>query len=373
MSSRRVVQVLGGFVVLVAAILILQPYLGRHTSASETPEITPAGNRASGSQSAVQLGELVSAKPAPYPAAPLDTAQIAELATPSVVVVENYNEDGQKQSQGSGYIFATDGVVLTNYHVIRGATSLVVKIPGGGDLRTDSLVGYDPEHDVAAIKIEGTFHALRTDDSEHAKTGDHVVAIGAPLGLEHTVSDGIVSSVREVNGGNILQTTASISPGSSGGPLLNGYGSVIGLTTSQMLNGQNLNFVISSKRITDLIAHQHSMELSQMLAETFVSDSLPASTLTVPARQASTISFVVTGQQGALLEGGYFISGGNNDVGVALIAAPSTMVVNSGRVASAGQFRQRLTRGSYSIIFDNRLSTFTPKSISANLKLIYYK
>ncbi len=72
-----------------------------------------------------------------------------------MVIVENYNDDGQKQSLGSGYVFSTDGVVVTNYHVIRGAASVVVKVPGAEDARTDSILGRDPVHDVAALKIEG--------------------------------------------------------------------------------------------------------------------------------------------------------------------------------------------------------------------------
>jgi hypothetical protein len=330
----------------------------------------------SSTAAALPSSEIATNKPSPrpLPPVPLGTAQIAELATPSVVVVENYNEDGQKAELGSGYVFSPDGIVMTNYHVVRGAASLAVKIPGREETRVDSLLGYDVAHDVAALKLDGTFPALATEDADEVKTGARVVAIGAPLGLENTVSEGIVSAVREINGVHVIQTTASISPGSSGGPLLNEFGKVIGLTTAQMVNGQNLNFVIAAKHLIDLRNDGHPMTLAEMLAQTRVSEDLPQSTITVPARQAGWLRFTVPGQQGAVLEGSYSITGGGNDVNVTLVTLPNNAVlVNSGRVSSSGQFKQRLTRGTYTIFFDNRFSVFTSKSVSPDLKLVYYR
>jgi S1-C subfamily serine protease len=306
----------------------------------------------------------------------LTTAQIAQMATPSVVVVENYNEDGVKASQGSGYVFSADGVVITNYHVVRGAKSLSVRVPSGGPQRVDSLLGYSIEHDVAALQISGggSLPALSTEQIEQAKVGDHVVAIGAPLGLESTVSEGIVSAVREGNGIQIIQTTASISPGSSGGPLLNHYGKVIGLTTALMLNGENLNFVIPSRYAHELLAAKRQMSLAEMLGETQVTEPLPATTLSVAARNAVQLPITVRGQQGAVLEGFYTVSGARgNDVAVMLVGPGGTLIANSGRVSGTGQFRQRLAMGQYSIIFDNRFSVFSSKSVSPDLKLVYYR
>jgi hypothetical protein len=264
---------------------------------------------------------------------------------------------------------------MTNYHVVRGAASLTVKVPGKGETRVESLLGYDVNHDVAALKLEGSFPALATDETDHVKTGDKVVAIGAPLGLENTVSEGIVSAIRDVSDAHIIQTTASISPGSSGGPLVNEFGKVVGLTTAQMVNGQNLNFVIPSKYLVELKNRAREMTLAEMLSETLVSESLPESTITVPPRQAGWIRFAVPGQQGAILEGSYSITGGGGqDVNVTLVAVPAnSLLVNSGRVARYGQFKQRLARGAYTIFFDNRFSVFSSKSISPDLKLVYYK
>ena len=320
-------------------------------------------------------GAGLSGKPSPIQPFKLTTAEIAARATPSVVIVENFNEDGEKAGQGSGYVFSGDGVIITNYHVIRGAKSLTVRVPGQEPYRVDSVLGYEIDHDVAALQLTGSsLPALLTETMEEPKVGDRVVAIGAPLGLESTVSEGIVSALRSVGTMHIIQTTASISPGSSGGPLLNEYGRGIGLTTATVQDGQSLNFVVSAKHVSELLSRKRPMSLDEMLSQTQVSEPLAASTIMVPARNATRLSFSVNGQQGAVLEGSYTITGGmGKDVGVALVGQGGSVIVNSGRVSGFGQLKQRLPRGSYAIIFDNRSSLLSSKSVSADLKLTFYK
>ena len=320
-------------------------------------------------------GAGLSGKPSPIQPVKLTTAEIAARATPSVVIVENFNEDGEKAGQGSGYVFSGDGVIITNYHVIRGAKSLTVRVPGQEPYRVDSVLGYEIDHDVAALQLTGSsLPALLTETMEEPRVGDRVVAIGAPLGLESTVSEGIVSAVRSVGTMRIIQTTASISPGSSGGPLLNEYGRVIGLTTATVQDGQSLNFVVSAKHVSELLSRKQAMSLEEMLNQTQVSQPIASSTIMVPARNAMQLSFTVNGQQGAVLEGTYTITGGSGrDVGVVLSGPNGSVIVNSGRVAGFGQFKQRLQRGKYTIVFDNRFSTLSSKSVSPDLKLTYYK
>lgn len=309
------------------------------------------------------------------PSPKLTTAQIAEKATPSVVVIENFNEDGEKAGQGSGYVTSADGTIITNYHVIRGASALNIRLPGKESYRVDSTVGYDVEHDVAALQVSGaSISALQTEDIELAKVGDRAVAIGAPLGLERTVSEGIISALRDAGGTHIIQTTTSISPGSSGGPLLNEYGRVIGLTTATVRDGQNLNFVISARHITELLNRRRQISLSEMLSETQVVNRLPGSTISVQARNGVKLNFAINGQQGAVLEGTYTISGGSgSDLDVALVASDNRVIFNSGRVKGFGQVKQRLPRGGYALIFNNSFSTFSSKSVTPDLKLISYR
>jgi hypothetical protein len=305
----------------------------------------------------------------------LTTAQVAEKATPSVVVVENINQNGEKAGQGSGYIYSDDGTIITNYHVIRGAGALNVRLHSGVSYRIDSIGAYDIAHDVAILQVSGaSVPPLPTQDVELAKVGDKVVAIGAPLGLESTVSEGIISALREMGGTHIIQTTTSISPGSSGGPLLNEYGKVIGLTTAQMRDGQNLNFVISATHIRELLERKHPIALSEMLIETQTTTQIAANTFTVPARNGWKITLNVPMQQGAVLEGSYEVrGGGGNDVDVVITTSDNRLVLNSGRVSGSGQIKVPLPRGSYVLYFNNQFSTFTSKSVSPDLKLVYYR
>ena len=312
-------------------------------------------------------------KPSPLPPAKLSTAQIADRATASVVVVENFNDDGERAGQGSGYVHSSDGVIITNYHVIRGAKSLTVRVPAKESFHIDSVLAYSIEHDVAALQVSASLPALETEVLEPVKVGDRVIAIGAPLGLESTVSEGIVSAIRDAGGTHIIQTTASISPGSSGGPLFDEFGKVIGLTTSHMRDGQNLNFVIAVRHVNELLGQQRPVSLAEMLQETQVVNSLPASTISVPAGNLVQLPFRVSSQQGAVIEGTYTITGGSGrDVGVALVGTGGAVILNSGRVSGSGQIKQRLPMGQYAIMFDNRFSTFSSKSVSADLKLVSY-
>lgn len=365
---RSVLIVACIFVVLCAGVLMIGHL--RQAGSKSTPPPPASSVETNGKEESDRPSPM-----APPPPAKLSTAQMADRATPSVVIVENFNENGEKTGQGSGYVFSRDGIIITNYHVIRGAKSLTVRIPGQEPYRVDSVLSYEIDHDVAALQVSGSsLPALSTETIEEPKVGDRVVAIGAPLGLENTVSEGIVSALRNAGTMHIIQTTASISPGSSGGPLLNEYGKVIGLTTSTVRDGQSLNFVVSAKHVSGLLSRRQPMSLDEMLSQTQVSEPLAESTIMVPARNATQLSFTVNGQQGAVLEGTYTITGGSGrDVGVLLAGPGGSVVVNSGRVAGFGQFKQRLPRGKYAILFDNRFSTFSSKSISPDLKLTYYK
>ena len=372
-AVRNALLLVAALVVFCVVLLVIGRSVHREKpSESATTPITVPNRSTSFTELERSIRESFS-RPTPMPK--LTTAQIAEKATPAVVIVENFNNDGEKVGRGSGYVYSMDGAVVTNYHVIRGAASVSVRMPSKGPIRVQHLLGYSIENDVAALQLaESASAALETEGVELVRTGDRVVAIGAPLGLESTVSEGIISALRSNGSTHVIQTTASISPGSSGGPLLNEYGKVIGLSTATVRDGQNLNFVVSARHINELMNSRKAITFSELLSETQVVEQLPASTLSVPARNYGNVSFTVSGQQGALLQGTYTVSGGTgNDLNVALIGADGRIILNSGRVKAFGQMKQRLPRGAYAILFDNRFSTFSSKSVSADLKLISYR
>ena len=151
---------------------------------------------------------------------------------------------------GSGFIISKKGYILTNYHVIRRATTIKVTILNTNDVYNAKVIGTDPKADIALIKIKPreNLPTLPLGDSNKIQIGDWVVAVGNPFGLNGTVTAGIISAKGRVIGegpfDHFLQTDAAINPGNSGGPLLNMEGKVIGINTAIVAGGQGIGFAI---------------------------------------------------------------------------------------------------------------------------------
>jgi tetratricopeptide (TPR) repeat protein len=177
-------------------------------------------------------------------------SEIFEKVSASVVVVQVYNEKGKAIGFGSGVVLP-GGDVATNYHVVEKATKIKVH---KGEKDYDAVIRYsDRDRDVCSLSAPGMKAAAVAEGSTKTlKVGSRVYAIGTPQGLELTLSEGIISSLRPVEGGQYLQITAPISPGSSGGGLFDEEGRLIGLTTFYLAEGQQLNFAVPVEWIRDL-------------------------------------------------------------------------------------------------------------------------
>ncbi len=154
----------------------------------------------------------------------------------------------ESRGQGSGVIISPDGYILTNNHVVRGATEILVVLDDDREL-PGRVIGTDSKTDVAVIKVDSSkpLPAAVLGDSERAEIGDWVMAIGNPFGLSHTVTVGVISGKGRVLGGTydqFLQTDASINPGNSGGPLFDTEGKVVGINTAIASDGQGIGFAI---------------------------------------------------------------------------------------------------------------------------------
>ena len=173
---------------------------------------------------------------------------------PAAVAIETFDARGDKLSRGSGFFIDKDRIV-TNRHVIDGAYRAEVHLNSGNTFPVKAVVAVDAEADVALLKVEAPPAQVRSLslDRTSPQEGESVVVIGNPFGLEGSVSNGIVSAVRDIPGfGRIIQITAPISPGSSGSPVVNMKGQVIGVATLQITGGQSVNFAIPSERIAQL-------------------------------------------------------------------------------------------------------------------------
>lgn len=187
----------------------------------------------------------------------LTPIQIAEYAFPSVVLLSMVDEYGQPSSLASGF-FVTENLVITNYHVIVDTNGGYGKVIGKDQkFDIEGIVGVDPLHDLALLKLKDAKEIpLEIQESMSIKIGQKIFALGNPMGLEGTFSEGIVSGIRELDTDSIIQITAPISPGSSGGPIIDSTGEVVGVAVATYSGGQNLNFAIPTKYITDLLQEQ---------------------------------------------------------------------------------------------------------------------
>ena len=177
--------------------------------------------------------------------------QIAQKVFHSIVLLVMEDANGQPLSQGCGFFVRPD-IVATNYHVVEGSKSGFAKLIGRKKTYSiASVVAADPNHDLALLKINGiNAPPLSFPNNASVGVGDRVYDVGNPLGLEGTFTEGIVSGVRHSKGGDtFIQISAPISPGSSGGPVLNSKGQVIGVATGFFKGGQNLNFAVPSSYI----------------------------------------------------------------------------------------------------------------------------
>jgi tetratricopeptide (TPR) repeat protein len=204
--------------------------------------------------------------------------QLPELVRrikPSAVAIETFDARGEKLSRGSGFFIDVDRVV-TNRHVIDGAYRAEVHSVSGSNYPVKNVLAVDAEADVALLRVDAPPSLVRPLSLERTspQEGESIVVIGNPFGLEGSVTNGIVSAVRDIPGfGRIIQITAPISPGSSGSPVVNMQGQVIGVATLQVAGGQSVNFAIPSERIAQLDRTAQSqtgqaMSLSELVSAT---------------------------------------------------------------------------------------------------------
>ena len=243
-------------------------------SASEAAATTPADNSAKSDSSESASASTVTVVP--------DGSSVHDLVVavrPAIVAIHTtltetnvFGQQIEGEAAGSGFVLSEDGYIVTNNHVIDGASDISVTLDDGST-ETAELVGADPRADLAVLKVDRTdLTPLSLGDSDQIRVGDPVVAIGnaLDLGAEPTVTGGLISAkertITEPNGSvliDLIQTDAAISPGNSGGPLLDMTGHVVGINTAVAGQGQNIGFAIAINRANDLIQQLRNGEVPQ--------------------------------------------------------------------------------------------------------------
>jgi serine protease Do len=285
------------------------------SSPSPSPSALPSGAVPVVNLSAPQP-PAVPLAPAPAAAAPATFADLAGAVDPAVVFVRTLQErrglSGRRQVVGEGlgsaFVFDPNGLILTNNHVIEGASEIRV-IFGRKKEMDATVVGRDPPTDVAVLRVNATGLAhVPLGDSDKTRVGDWVVAIGNPFGLSHTVSAGIISAKGRTNQDvkgldesgyyDFLQTDASINPGNSGGPLLDMSGRVVGINTAIRAQANNIGFAIPVNMVKELLPTLlKNGKIERSAIGVHVSALMPEdiSRLKLPNEAGAIVRFVVPG------------------------------------------------------------------------------
>jgi len=230
-----------------------------------------ASARAAASASSLSVSDVPvpgSAAPPSVPAPPptkqapgdLTPAELFKRLAPAVVTILMMDDKGDETSGGTGFVIDRAGTTVTNHHVIAGGRKIRVKFIDGAAYEDVTLLRDDATNDLALLRLDlpkpksgspPAFEPLKLGDSDAVVVGERAISIGNPLGLDHTLTDGLVSARRVIDGRSWIQMSVPVSPGNSGGPLFNMRGDVIGVTTAQIGGlfgrGQNLNIAVPVK------------------------------------------------------------------------------------------------------------------------------
>ncbi|MBO0720033.1 MAG: trypsin-like peptidase domain-containing protein [Blastocatellia bacterium] len=196
---------------------------------------------------------------------PKSPSEIAREQSKAVVVLEGLDDRNNVVGQGSGFIVTPNGAIVTNLHVVRGASMVLVKLPSGDMYKTVDVVDVDDVKDLVVLKIKGfQLPTVRLGDSDRVEAGESVVVISSPEGLTNSVTTGVLSGVRRLETHRVFQITAPTSPGSSGGALFDSSGSVVGIVTYVLRSGQNINFAVPVNYVRGMISDQVKSDLSRI-------------------------------------------------------------------------------------------------------------
>lgn len=199
--------------------------------------------------------------------APADWVEkLVEKCQPSVVVITVEGRDGKQEGLGSGFVIEKNGLIATNLHVIGEARPICVRLTNGKQFPVTKIEATDRAVDLALVRIDASdLPALELGDSDQLRQGQRVVALGNPLGLEHSVVSGVVSGSREINGLPLIQLAIPIEPGNSGGPLVDDRGRVQGLLTMKSAVTQNLGFAVKINALKKLREQPNPVPMARWL------------------------------------------------------------------------------------------------------------
>jgi S1-C subfamily serine protease len=317
--------------------------------------------------------KVASASAAPMaPIRPMSPQEIFQKVGSGVSLIEVFDDEGHKRGQGSGFVVADDGTAVTNYHVIRGATRATARV-GDTSAEVDGVIAFDVHHDVAVVRLSPPPKTvLQLGDSDALKVGQKLVTIGSPLGLQNTISEGIVSGLR--NG--VIQMSDPISPGSSGGAVFDRYGNVVGISVATVATGQNLNFAVPINWAKPYLKGGTLRQLAAVTAENTVMNDVLDGSVTVAAQKAQSWNFTVNPNMMSNVEilGDITSTGGmGGKITLALYMQGQPNPLYSCRETACSIHQKLAAPGTYVLALDNRESPMFPRTVNGKLSMRYVK
>lgn len=302
---------------------------------------------------------------------PMSAQDIFQAASGAVTLITVFDDEGHQRGLGSGFVVSSDGTAVTNYHVIRGASKATAKFSDGLESDVSGVVAYDADHDVAVIKLATPPKTvLQLGDSDDTKVGESVVAIGSPLGFQNTLSQGIVSGVR--NG--VVQMSAPISPGSSGGPVLDSYGKVVGVSVAFVRGGEDLNFAVPINWAKPYLNSTAPKTLADVATENTVLNDFVDGSVSVPAGQSRNFSIVYNPNTMSDAEiHGQITSSGGMDGKITLAVFFGGQRIYQCRDTNCEIHQPLIAPGAYVVMIDNRISPMFGRTVSGKISLKYVK
>lgn len=368
-ASPRFLAAGGGVIILLVAVWGINGLRQKKTTSSGSVESIQSSATSNAGSSANNSEE--STPPAPSVPRLLSPQEIYQSESAGMILIETYDDEGRKRELGSGFVVSSDGTAITNYHVIRGASRATVKFGDGTVGSVNGVASYDKNRDLAVIQVTPPpTTVLEIGDSDRVQVGDKVVAIGSPLGLQNTMSVGIVSALRS----GVIQMSDPISPGSSGGAVFDEHGKVVGVAAAYVAGGQNLNFAIPINWAKPYLNGQSPRPLSDVAAENTVTESVINGSLSIPAKQVQTWNITVNPNTMSNAEvHGQVSSAGGMDGKITLALYFQGQPIFSCRETTCEIHQTIVNPGVYTVILDNRISPIFARTVTGQISLKYVR
>ena len=368
-ASPRFLAAVGGVIILLLAIWGINDL--RQTKATSSGSVESIQSNATSNAGSSANNAQEPAPPAPSVPRLLSPQEIYQNESAGMILIETYDDEGRKRGLGSGFVVSSDGTAITNYHVIRGASRATVKFGDGTVGSVNGVASYDKNRDLAVIQITPPpTTVLEIGDSDRVQVGDKVVAIGSPLGLQNTMSVGIVSALRS----GVIQMSDPISPGSSGGAVLDEHGKVVGVAAAYVAAGQNLNFAIPINWAKPYLNGQSPRPLSDVAAENTVTENVLNGSVSIPAKQVQTWNITVNPNTMSNAEvHGQISSTGGMDGKITLALFFQGQPIFSCRETMCEIHQTIVNPGIYTVILDNRISAIFARTVTGQISLKYVR